>query len=83
VLNLRDRDRSIALSAPANMYLLTSPSASLQSRRVLLNGTNLALESEYRLPSLVPQQRPQGVISLPAYSISFLAVPQAGTPSCT
>nr|CAD7424990.1 unnamed protein product [Timema monikensis] len=58
----------------------------LRSRKVLLNGKHLELDSDGRLPVLSPsilQLDPSHTVTLPAYSIGFWVVPGAKARPCT
>ncbi|MGH7105314.1 MAG: hypothetical protein ACREFT_02265, partial [Acetobacteraceae bacterium] len=81
-INVGKASSRLALSAPPDIYLLTSPSASLQSHVVLLNGRVLSLGPHDRLPTLQAQRSGVGSVELPGHSIEFLAVPQARNPNC-
>nr|CAD7453141.1 unnamed protein product [Timema tahoe] len=57
----------------------------LRSRKVLLNGKHLELDSDGRLPVLSPsilQLDPSHTVTLPAYSIGFWVVPGAKARPC-
>nr|CAD7568850.1 unnamed protein product [Timema californicum] len=58
----------------------------LRSRKVLLNGKPLELDSDGRLPVLSPsilRLDPSHTVTLPAYSIGFWVVPGAKARPCT
>nr|CAD7396858.1 unnamed protein product [Timema poppensis] len=58
----------------------------LRSRKVLLNGKHLELDSDGRLPVLSPsilRLDPSHTVTLPAYSIGFWVVPGAKARPCT
>jgi hypothetical protein len=71
---------SIAFPAPADRYTLTAHS--LDDERVALNGRELAFAAGDRLPALQPVRLAAGRVELAPASITFLAVPDAGNPSC-
>jgi heparanase len=79
----RGASREITLPIKAERYTLSS-STGLQSIRVELNGKELVLADDAAAP--VPALRgvaaPAGQISLPAASITFLAVADAGNAAC-
>ena len=79
-INYGDTSAKVLLIGRAQLYLLTAPQ--LQSRSVLLNGKPLSVGSDNRLPEMAPRAISDGVVSLPAHSIGFIALPGAGNRSC-
>ena len=65
--------RAVTLASSAERYMLRAHR--LQSARVQLNGTTLALTSSGDLPRLVPRATPAGRLRLPPASITFLVMP--------
>jgi len=80
-INLEQAPAAITLSAPAQLYALTAQQ--LQSRTVLLNGEPLAMATGDRLPEIVPKRLAGKQVRLAPTSISFIALPGAGNPSCS
>jgi hypothetical protein len=76
----RTEPASIDLAVPADRYSLTA--RSLDDGRVQLNGRELALGPGDRLPALQPSRVAGGRVEFAPASITFLAVPGAGNPSC-
>ena len=64
------------LSANAEQYTLTSKE--LQGKTVQLNGQELKLGSDDELPALKGNSVKSGNITLPAWSISFFTIADAG-----
>ena len=62
-------------------YTLAS-SSGLQSHRIELNGKELVLAKGAAVPALRGVAAPAGQISLPAASITFLAIADAGNAAC-
>jgi heparanase 1 len=83
VLNT-DQTASRMLSVPAGeRYTLASPpDANLQTRRVRLNGTELALGATNDLPKVSGQRIAEGQVTFAATTITFLAFPDAGNATC-
>jgi heparanase len=79
-LNLDDAPKSLAVPGAARIYALTSPD--LRSRTVRLNGRVLALDPRDRLPAMTPLRAASGTVTLPALSVSYIALPQARNPAC-
>lgn len=71
--------RSLALSGPALRYTLT---AGASTKSVLLNGTELALGKGDVLPTMAGVPARTGAVSLPAASVTYLALPNAGNRAC-
>lgn len=70
----------LKLPQAATSYVLTAKQ--LLSDSVELNGRNLALTPTGDLPSLQGKQVAAGEQPVPAASIAFLAIPDAGNPAC-
>ena len=80
-LNLsRTSSQTITLPMASARYVMSS--ADLMSHTVQLNGRNLALTSAGDLPELVGVPTPKGTFDLPAASIGFFTVPDAGNAAC-
>jgi hypothetical protein len=77
----RSSSRDVTLSMKAVRYTLTS-SAGLLSHRVELNGKPLELGKADAVPTLHGVPSPEGRVSLPAASITFLAVADADHAPC-
>ena len=75
----RDESRTLAVSAPSQRYTLTSSDMNM---RVDLNGNPLNLQADGSIPKLASAGTSAGSITLPAASITFLAVPEAHNASC-
>ena len=71
---------SLDLGTAADRYTLTA--ATLDDVRVQLNGRGLALGAGDQIPSLTPVRTQKGTLELAPASITFLAVADAGNPSC-
>ena len=72
--------QELEVIANSERYTLTAPK--LENSRVDLNGNELRLGSGDSIPKLTGAPAHSGSITLPAASISFLAVAQANNPSC-
>jgi hypothetical protein len=72
--------RSLTLGRPALAHVLTEGSGGPQS--IALNGTDLALGENDRLPPIAGARVTSGTVSLPARSVSFIAIPGAGNRAC-
>lgn len=70
----------LRLTSPADLYALTADK--LESTTVKLNGQPLALAGADRLPALRGKPVRPGRLSVAPASVSFLAMPAAGNPSC-
>lgn len=80
VLNL-DAERPGQLAIPAGGLRYTLSAPEIQSRTVELNGRDLALQNNDRMPEM--QGLPAtGSLSLPPASITFVAFPQARNVAC-
>ena len=66
--------RTITLNVPADRYTLTA--SELTGKRLLLNGTELALGPGDALPELSSVPTSSGLLELPPASITFLAIPE-------
>ncbi|MET1753993.1 hypothetical protein ABVV53_00725 [Novosphingobium sp. RD2P27] len=80
-INLKPSTATIKASASAEVYALTSPD--LMSKTVLLNGKPLELRADDTLPAITPVKQDGGSVLLAGHSVSFIALPNAGNPSCT
>lgn len=77
----RDASREMNIATQSERYTMTS-SAGLLSNRVQLNGQEVALGKDGRVPELRGAPAPSGQISLPAASITFLRFPDAANAAC-
>lgn len=71
IINPGEVETSIEIPATAEQYLITADE--LLTKTVKLNGAELKLKSNNTLPEIKGQKVKAGEISLPAYSILFLA----------
>ena len=71
---------TLDLPTAADRYTLTA--RTLDAQRVQLNGRELALGPGDTLPALPPARVQSGRVELAPASITFLAMPDAGNPSC-
>lgn len=80
-LNL-DRAQAATLKLPVGVekYTLTAPE--LESHSAMLNGHELSLTAEGKLPQMSPTNDAAGTVTLPAASISFLVLPAAKNAAC-
>jgi heparanase 1 len=78
----RGASREVILPIGAERYTLSS-STGLLSHRVELNGKELGLAKDGAVPVLRGIAAPAGQVSLPAASITFLAVTDAGHAACS
>ncbi|PLK26736.1 hypothetical protein [Novosphingobium sp. TH158] len=78
-LNMKDRAYAVAVKGQAQVYALTGPE--LQGKTVLLNGKELAVGKDDRLPAMKPKAT-SGKIDLAPFSVNFIALPQANNPAC-
>jgi heparanase 1 len=76
----RTASKTIRLSVPFERYTLTAPD--LEGTRVDLNGRELKLGAGSSIPQLHGVTARSGEISLPAASITFLAIRSAQNASC-
>ena len=76
----RNASQNLELSANSERYTLTAPK--LEDSRVDLNGKKLKLGSDDSLPELIGVPTHSGSITLPAESITFLAIAEANNASC-
>lgn len=70
ILNTNDSDFSFEIPAEAEQYLLTADQ--LLTKKVQLNGAELALQPDHTLPILKGKKVLAGKMQLPAHSILFL-----------
>ncbi|GGC13485.1 hypothetical protein GCM10011494_35410 [Novosphingobium endophyticum] len=79
-INMQAQAVSFDLTAPADVYALTSPD--LQSNTVLLNGQLLAVQADDTLPAMKPQRMQGNQVTVAPTSINFIALPEANNPAC-
>jgi hypothetical protein len=79
-MTLEGRQQSLHLSTQGEVYTLTAPE--LQSRTVLLNGQQLSVTPDDRLPAMLPVQIKGRILALSPFSNSFIALPKANNPAC-
>lgn len=72
--------REIELAEGSERYTLSG--VSLETRKIALNGKELALGDGDALPRIAGEMQAKGVVKLAPESITFFAVPQAGNQSC-
>ncbi|WP_414474447.1 hypothetical protein [Microvirga sp. M2] len=78
--NSRTRPSAIEIPNAAEGYTLTAPQP--DSASVRLNGQELRLGPQDEFPDLRGSRVQAGPVELAPASITFLAVPEAGNPSC-
>ncbi|MET1755905.1 hypothetical protein ABVV53_10595 [Novosphingobium sp. RD2P27] len=78
-INLGDNTQRIPFKGKAQVWRLEAPS--LDSKSVTVNGTAPALASDGSLTGLNPISA-SGKVSIPAKSITFVALRDAGNPAC-
>jgi hypothetical protein len=78
--NSRSQPAALNVSKAAERYTLTA--RKLEDTQVQLNGNDLALGSNDALPELQGTRIAAGNVTLPAGSITFLAVAEAGNEKC-
>lgn len=76
----RNTSEKLKVSANSERYILTAPR--LEDTPVDLNGKELKLGSGDSIPSLTGVRTRSGDITLPPWSITFLAIAGANNPSC-
>ncbi|XP_063876599.1 heparanase-like [Scylla paramamosain] len=69
-------------ASPVMQYLLQPSGGDLQARQVLLNGDELHLGPDGKLPPLPPTMLTPGPFSVPPASLGFWALPRARAPAC-
>jgi hypothetical protein len=80
-LNLsRTEPQTIQLADASVRYTLTAPE--LESQTVQLNGKDLRLSEAGDVPKLAGVADPKGSVTLPAASITFFAIADAGNAAC-
>jgi heparanase len=79
-INTADQTSAVEVSAPADVYALTAPV--LTSNRVLLNGRELVLGSDDRIPALLPEHVKGTRVTVAPRSIAFIAIPHAANRQC-
>lgn len=72
LVNPSSSESSVTLPVSAESYLLTADS--LQSKSVRLNGELLQLAADGKMPNISGEKISAGKVSIPPYSILFLAV---------
>jgi len=77
--NLGERPRTLAMRGKAAAYIVTAPS--LDARTVRINGHEPRIGANGAFPRIAPQSV-RGAVSLPAHSITFLAVTGTANPAC-
>lgn len=73
IVNTLDTDYSVNIPSKAEQYLITANADELQTKKVRLNGEELALTSDDELPVIKGGKIKAGEIVLPPYSILFLS----------
>jgi len=76
----RRASHALTLMTASERYTLHA--AHLQSRRVQLNGSTLALRGENELPAIRASPTPAGRVTFAPATITFLAIPSAANPAC-
>ncbi len=76
----RNASQELEVSANSERYTLTAPK--LEDGRLDLNGKELKLGSGDSIPSLTGVPTHSGSVTLPAESITFLAIAEANNASC-
>ena len=76
VINTDKTSAFVAIPSNADQYTLTS--TGLQGKTVQLNGQELKLDGNGELPALKGNPIKSGNVTLPATSISFFAIADAG-----
>jgi len=79
VINTDKTSAFVAIPSHADQYTLTS--TELQGKTVQLNGQELKLDGNDELPALKGNPIKSGNVTLPATSISFFAIADAGIKS--
>jgi len=78
VLNLSDKAQSLAVGHSASRWVMTG---TLDTRAVSINGQNPSVNEAGEIEGLKAEAG-TGRISMPAQSVSFIAVPDAGNEAC-
>jgi hypothetical protein len=76
----RNEARTLSLPDASERYMLDA--GTLQDAAVRLNGQVLSLRSGDEFPRLIGVGMPAGPVTLPAATISFLAIAEAGNSAC-
>lgn len=79
-INLDRAPHDLRIATPASRYTLTA--ARLLGGSVRLNGRELRATRDGDVPALGAVATPAGRVGLPATSITFLAIPEAGNHDC-
>jgi hypothetical protein len=79
VINTNKQSTSVDIPSNAEQYTLTS--TELQGKTVQLNGQELKLDANDELPALKGNSIKSGNVSLPATSITFFTIADAGVKS--
>ncbi|MEO7384262.1 MAG: hypothetical protein ABIU18_04935 [Novosphingobium sp.] len=75
-----DAERSLQTGMSAQVYTLAQGTSG--AKTVSLNGKLIELGKGDRLPILTGRAAPEGLILLPARTVSFITVPGAANPAC-
>ncbi|MBZ6079100.1 hypothetical protein [Microvirga puerhi] len=78
--NSRTKPSAVEIPKAAEGYTLTAPQ--LESASLRLNGQKVKLGVQDELPDLQARRLSAGRVEIAPASITFLAVPEAGNPSC-
>jgi heparanase len=78
-LNTGDTAQALAFAGPARAWLMTGQP--VDTRAVTINGHTPGIDAQGNLTGLDPVAL-HGRLALPAQSIAFVALPQAGNPAC-
>lgn len=78
-INLGASTQKLSLSGPSESYLMSA--ADLDSRQVKINGTTPIIGDKGQFP-MIKARKSSGSITLPEYSISFVAVRNIANPAC-
>lgn len=78
-INLGGTTQTLPLSGRSESYLMTA--ADMDSRQVKINGITPIIGDKGQFP-VIKTRKSSGSITLPEYSISFVAVPNIANPAC-
>jgi hypothetical protein len=78
----RARSKTLSVTAASERYTLTAASENLEDTRVELNGVELKLGGGDAIPRIDGVRTSPGNVTLPAASVTFLAVRNAHNSSC-
>ncbi len=76
----RSASQSLDLADPAERYTSTAPG--LEATSIRLNGSDLKLRNEDKLPTLTGISTGSGSLMFPPATITFLAIPNADNAGC-